>query len=424
MSGDERTSAEVNARLQARVEAIIDEIIDEYRQNNAAIFHDESERAAHHYRFVNESRRSWSDIGQCTVSSCGNRSVQRSHTVPLSMSLATIAEDGHLVAPEFDHESGHLKIAKVGIRRASTFPGFCTEHESLFGGFEREGQVVAERDVILQAYRAACRERYRLAHHLDHVRRMVADYQEFRDRRLLEKLQGKLGPFDDVQVKRFSMPRDPLIDAGEPFVNGLRSHLTMLDDAIIPGFEKELFDLPVNGDVYILQSKLGLQVPVAMSGATSFEITVSRCAHPVLVLLNVVPTDDDTIILLAGLGADRKYIEQYVHRWSRSRLEWLSMIESWMVSGSDQWYLSSSAWERLSSPRQRAILDAILRSKDGIWTEYQSSILDTVREKLLAALVDEQIDTPECNQLIAKEQAKLEDHVDTPAAAESRGRAE
>ena len=47
--------------------------------------------------------------------------------------------------PEVDMQSDKpkMKIKKIGINDASTFPGFCSIHEQLFENFEKKGQLIS-----------------------------------------------------------------------------------------------------------------------------------------------------------------------------------------------------------------------------------------------------------------------------------------
>ncbi len=69
--------------------------------------------------------------------------ISRAHTVPRSGSLARIARDGHVYAyqlslQELQKTGGTVKPQLVGINRASTFTGFCSEHgRSIFAPWKQ-----------------------------------------------------------------------------------------------------------------------------------------------------------------------------------------------------------------------------------------------------------------------------------------------
>lgn len=60
------------------------------------------------------------------------------------------------------------------------------------------------------------------------------------------------------------------------------------------------------------------------------------------------------------------------------------MVESWMVNGTDQWFITPSVWSALSSERQTIILEKILLSEQNIGEDCQVSIFDDLRKKIIA----------------------------------------
>lgn len=93
-------------------------------------------------------------------------SIIAAHTVPRSGSLNQIADDGHVMSfmPSLDgliKHNGVLKPERVGVRRASTFSGFCSTHDDgLFAPIEKDAFVGSQEQCFLLAYRAYAREIY------------------------------------------------------------------------------------------------------------------------------------------------------------------------------------------------------------------------------------------------------------------------
>jgi hypothetical protein len=71
-------------------------------------------------------------------------SIIRAHTVPKSGSLRQIARDGHVYSfiPSLENlikYQGRLHPELVGINKASTFTGFCSEHDNtIFSKVEKD----------------------------------------------------------------------------------------------------------------------------------------------------------------------------------------------------------------------------------------------------------------------------------------------
>lgn len=88
------------------------------------------------------------------------------HTVQRSGSLSEIAQDGHVLTfvPSFENLTKHhgsFYPELVGVRRASTFSGFCSTHDDeLFAPVEKENFTGSQKQCFLLAYRAYAREIY------------------------------------------------------------------------------------------------------------------------------------------------------------------------------------------------------------------------------------------------------------------------
>jgi|GEM_PF-2689106 len=96
-------------------------------------------------------------------SPCGK--IVNAHTVPRSMSLKRIAENGHVVGVR-RHLPGRgakapLEIDTIGITKASTMNGFCRDHDSrVFAPLEAISFAGDQQQLWLLQYRSICRELY------------------------------------------------------------------------------------------------------------------------------------------------------------------------------------------------------------------------------------------------------------------------
>jgi len=85
-----------------------------------------------------ESRKKWSKPRTCIYPGCYSQTIKRSHAISKSNSLKNISNNGHVLQPVVDVFAPNLMVSmkSIGINTASTFPGFCKEHEELFQKFE------------------------------------------------------------------------------------------------------------------------------------------------------------------------------------------------------------------------------------------------------------------------------------------------
>lgn len=85
--------------------------------------------------------------------------ISRAHTVPRSSSLALIARDGHVYGfrgsvTDFERTGGEIRPRLVGINKASTFTGLCSEHDrSIFAPVETEIFRATQEQCFLLCYR-------------------------------------------------------------------------------------------------------------------------------------------------------------------------------------------------------------------------------------------------------------------------------
>lgn len=115
---------------------------------------------------IDRQKNAWSHrecLHPSAPAECGGKIVE-AHTIQRGGGLERIARDGHVYAfknpyPEI-RETGQLMSPHlVGIKRASTFTGFCARHDhDLFRPIETAPIVPSPEQAFLLAYRAFCRE--------------------------------------------------------------------------------------------------------------------------------------------------------------------------------------------------------------------------------------------------------------------------
>lgn len=85
--------------------------------------------------------------------------IVNAHTIQRSGGLTSIAEDGHVLTP--DPYTDPTEFKKIGVRRASTFSGFCKFHDdTLFAPIEKHDLRLNRRHAFLIAFRVVSHELY------------------------------------------------------------------------------------------------------------------------------------------------------------------------------------------------------------------------------------------------------------------------
>jgi hypothetical protein len=99
--------------------------------------------------------------------------IVKAHTLQRKGCLSGIAEKGHVLGlcastKTLTENEGRLGMRRVGLKKASTFTGFCSFHDSeTFAPIERGPFVPSKKNCGLLAYRVLCRELYTKAASLD-----------------------------------------------------------------------------------------------------------------------------------------------------------------------------------------------------------------------------------------------------------------
>jgi hypothetical protein len=170
----------------------LDGVLDQFQRSGIGTLPTDSEIARFYFSTVTARRREWQRPKSCLYPQCHGSSVS-SHAVPRKGPLSAIAENGQVITPALSHEEGHIGVQLVGLRRASTFPGFCPEHEARFGHFEQKRDYRDERFLHLQAFRTICRELAIKNNALTSVERALQEYEDLIGKRINDLVRTSLG---------------------------------------------------------------------------------------------------------------------------------------------------------------------------------------------------------------------------------------
>jgi hypothetical protein len=129
-----------------------------------------------------------------------------SHTIQRKGPLERIVDDRNHVL-QLQHEPGGLAVVEIGWKRASTFPGYCSEHDSgVFAPLEQQAFTGSHEQCVLLAYRNVCNELYKkravlegLEYQRDHVDRgRDLDQQISRQLSILTNATGQAKSRDEL----------------------------------------------------------------------------------------------------------------------------------------------------------------------------------------------------------------------------------
>lgn len=90
--------------------------------------------------------------------------IASSHTIQQGNLLSLIQEEGHVISISADYSDlknsgGRLVAKKIGVKKISTFLGFCQKHDNeLFEPIDNKTFIPSKEQAFLYSYRALCRE--------------------------------------------------------------------------------------------------------------------------------------------------------------------------------------------------------------------------------------------------------------------------
>jgi Protein of unknown function (DUF3631) len=159
-------------------------------------------------------------------------------------------------------------------------------------------------------------------------------------------------------------------------------------------------------------ANLDIQLAVCLSGLGVLNYMDQGICKRGLCFLAILPEAGQTKIMLGG-APDHEEMWRHYFR-DTSSLAALEMLESWMVDGSDHWFMTPSAWAAIPHARQRAICDRILEARP-LGDNVPFSILDGPRRQIVSfaerqlangAIPADEVD--EVKRIIAEEHEKME----------------
>nr|WP_298924643.1 hypothetical protein [uncultured Allomuricauda sp.] len=396
--------------LLEKIESAIDKVMLDFQNDEDSIFSNPTEQKKFQYKTTNELKN-WEKKQTCIVEGCLNKSILKSHTIQKSGSLKEISEDGHLLTPRFNKDFGGLEIIEIGINNASTFPGYCTKHEDMFKDFEVNKDFKNGQDLSLQLYRTVCREIVISKNQIKNLEHLIKRYKEFRNDKIRDAIFADIGEevinTSDLDFKdvKFTNEDARLYKAN----NSLKERYRYLNEFLI------VYRNALNNDL----TKKKFQktaykaitfdrvIPVALAGRGNFKIKLKTKIKEVEVIFNVIPLKDKTYIFISTLKKHITYLNAYMSQFINP-LEFVSMVECWMIHGSDHWFLSPSVWNKIDKKKQTEIIDRIMDINYNIGIEFNMTIFNDLKSESIKLMDDHYEELKEHHiKLLEKEKRKI-----------------
>lgn len=179
-------------------------------------------------------------------------------------------------------------MREVGIGDATTFPGFCEKHETLFASYEYSGEISSLNEAYLQAYRSICRELIFNKNELENTRKNIVKYKNLRNAIALEKTKKDIVNPEKIQKITLEYNDTRLI--------GLRKIREKLEDKV--EISENLHNILLNTitnknsskNSYLEVIEFDLVIPMALCGIGNAHLGDNKGnKRNILALLNIIP---------------------------------------------------------------------------------------------------------------------------------------
>jgi len=394
----------MDKNLLDKINAAIDKALEDFQSNPDIIFENELERLKYKYGEPKELKN-WKKKQKCIVDGCDKKSIEKSHTIQKSGSIKELAESDHILTPNFNIETGEMEMQSVGVKIASTFPGYCIEHESLFSEFENEKDYKTGEHMGLQLYRTVCREIVINEYQKKSLEDIQKRYIAFRDKMMFDafilNLDEEILNTPNLELKDFKLKsKDGRLRLVENQIKSidrnLKEFLYPYRDAILNDLKKKKFQKIAYTAITFNQ-----QIPVALAGKGNFYYKKN-----INIIMNILPRSDNTYIFFSTLKKHTEALKIYMRRFENPLLM-MNAIESCMIHGSDHWFIKPSVWNRIDTEFQQEILNSIFDDKYDIADKFEMTIFNDLKQAYFDLAENEIILPDDVADLIKVEKEKL-----------------
>ncbi len=103
-------------------------------------------------------------------------------------------------------------------------------------------------------------------------------------------------------------------------------------------------------------------------------------------LIGLMPNGKHSLFFVAGRTCDQQQIDDYIAAWTQDPFLIIALAETWMINGTDQWYLAPSVWLNIPENRQSVLLNGIMSCDQNIGQKSELSIFDELRKQMLSEI--------------------------------------
>lgn len=297
-----------------------------------------------HFDKISQQNTNLKRSSKCLYKRCEKYSIG-SHAVSKNYYLKNISENGEVISfiPFRNSESKELIPNRVGINKATVFPGFCKEHDNIFNSIDING-ITTIRDLLLQCYRSVCFWQFTL----DNAGRLTHSVQEDVND-TIKSIFNKICPSFNYDVYLNEEYKKKRYDS----INPIKEVKCVLENMLAtPQYAiniNKTINLNVQ-DLEILYCKVDEVIPVVLN--------TMNTTHYGNIFHIVLPNKDYTEIIV--VNSTHKEIKLF-DAWksaTTNMLNIIQLIECWMIAN-ETWYIKPSLFEQIPNERLTLIRDDI-----------------------------------------------------------------
>jgi hypothetical protein len=306
----------------------------------------------------------------CMHPQCRHKAV-KSHAISKS-ALNIIAQKGKVITPKSKRNDAQpnkkIQFESVGINDATTFRGFCDDHEMMFEAVDKRG-IVTIRDIFLQVYRTICKHIYvnraiRTSERLIFENGFIHSdgWEESKDinaARLAHFFYDLLIDFPDADQKINKI--DGCCNIFKPY--------SKIDQQL---------------DINIIFKEVPIPIPVALQKVAS----LNNGGAITDIIIIAIPRPNTTSIIIISPTNLLELFRPHL----ATPINTLCFIESVMMADTE-WYLSPKVFNNWSSEKKsHTTKDYQYFKERRFLTHYDVSLFDELRNKLIKQLsIDRQL---------------------------------
>lgn len=322
----------------------------------------------------------------CLHPGCNSQSVVGSHTIHKAASLKTTADNGHLRSPTGIAFKGSW-LGKIGYQKASVFTGFCKIHENFYQEFESSMDFQNERQICRQLFRTLCREISVNTEVAAELSAMLKEYIQFRNRKLDESLfaeRAKLNLDQGISAVKKTRYRfnNGVVHYLKDYLKRTQTYLRTLEKLKKAAYH----DIVVGKDeqFYYHGAMLDWEIPISLAGKGTLKFKSGDTITKIDLIINILPYEGKTYLLAGSFYKYKKMISLYIENYAGSPFNLIMLAETWMLYGSDHWFLQPAVWDALDVAVQEAVRVEIYESNKNILAVPEIMIFKQARLDLIA----------------------------------------